>query len=157
DLLHFLPDKLATYYNRAERKARSAARAIFNFGGTPIHRSPSKDDVTVSAECMRILREAVSPIQKHLDAKTAFANLTAAAEPLSLHELPVSMFTLPGWQKRKVIEQLQSQTDREERFVAQMKSELQDEYAMGITGLPPNLRASCQYIRRYFVQSVRYL
>ena len=157
DLLHFIPNKIAVLYNRSERRVRAAARAIFDFGHAPIHQAPAKEDLTVSSACMRILQDAIEPLRKQLDAKSAFATIVAAEGSVSLHDLLISMFTLPGWQKRKVIEHLQSDRSNADKFVRQMRSELEDEYGMGVSSLPPMLRISCNYIRRYFVESVRYL
>lgn len=64
---------------------------------------------------------------------------------------------LPISRRRQFQEQLQSNPSFADEFAAAARSEVADDFRT--TFVPPgrDLRMSCQYMRRYFTQAVKYL
>jgi predicted ATPase len=106
---------------------------------------------------LRELGNILQPIRKSLEADGGLLRLLTSNQAVPLHEILGSFRSLPSRQRREVMDLLQSDALSAERFVMAMKSESGDEYRTGFTGLPQSLQASCDYMRRYFAQSIRYL
>lgn len=157
DLTHFLPGQLAISYNRSEENARLAARTIFNLGRLPVGRSVRTTDVAVPPSALRELGNTLQPIRRRLQGDEALLRLLAGTRPVSLPELLESFRTLLPRLRREVMDCLQTDAGAAERFVTAMRAESGNEYRTAFAGLPQSLQASCDYMRRYFAQSIRYL
>lgn len=157
DLSHFLPGQLAISYNRSEENARLAARAIFNLGRLPVGRSVRTTDVAVPPSALRELGNTLQPIRVRLQGDEVLLRLLASSRPVSLPELLESFRTLLPRLRREVMDCLQTDAGAAERFVTAMRAESGNEYRTAFAGLPQSLQASCDYMRRYFAQSIRYL
>jgi predicted ATPase len=157
DLSHFLPGQIAISYNRSEENAKLAAGAIFNLGRLPVARMARTSDVAVPPAALRELGNALQPIRRRLQADNELLRLLASTHPVPLPELLECFRTLALQQRREVMDCLQSDAQSVERFVTAMKPESGNEYRTAFAGLPRSLQASCDYIRRYFAQSIRYL
>lgn len=157
DLSHFLPGQLALSYNRSEENAKLATRAIFNLGRLPVARMARVGDVAVPPAALQALASTLQPILRHLEDNEGLLHLLGSTRPIPLSTVLGSFRTLGPRQRREVMDCLQLDSQSAERFATAMKSESGNEYRTAFAGLPQSLQASCDYMRRYFAQSVRYL
>jgi predicted ATPase len=157
DLSHFLPGQIAISYNRSEENARLAARAVFNLGRPPFVRMARVGDVVLASAALRELMNTLQPVRKHLSTDEELLRVLAGDHPVSLPALLESFRALAPRPRREVMNCLQSDPQAAERFETAMKSESGNEYRTAFTGLPQSLQVSCDYMRRYFAQSIRYL
>ena len=159
DFSHFLPGQIALSYNRSEENAELAKQAIFNGPGRrPLGSLTSRaNEIEVPPAALRELTDSLQPAAKSLLSDERLPAVLASARPLPLSALLESFRALEPGVRQAVMDCLQRDAQSAKRFIAAMKSRTEDKYQTIFAELPRSLRASCDYMRRYFTQSIRYL
>ena len=155
ELIHFLPRRISLTYNRAEDQARIAAHTLFS---ARMPQPSRRRDVTVPSAALRVLRRILaSSLGSSFDGDTQLYSILAADAPVQLAVLAESVRQLPFAKRRQVQEVLQSDPKFPEEFVTAARGDLKDEYRTAFLPPPRRVQASCEYMRRYFSQAVKYL
>ena len=156
ELIHFLPRVMSLTFNRAEDQAQIAAHTIFSARMLmPSRRGRAS---TIPAAGLRVLRRILAPSHGQLfDTNTELQEVLDSDRAVQLTVLMDAFRALPPTRRRLVQELLQSDPKFSEEFAAAARSDTPDEYRTAFLPPPRRVQASCQYMRRYFSQAIKYL
>jgi len=157
DLTHFLPQRVALSYNRLEEQVRFATQELFGTARIPIQRGIARD-LDIPTDALAVLRKALDvQLAEALKETKLAALLRTERQPVPLMILVEGMRELRPPIRRQVQEQLQNEPGCADEFGAALRGKLQSEYRTTFVPPPRGIQSACQYMRRYFSQSIRYL
>ena len=156
ELIHFLPRRISLTYNRAEDQARTAAHSLSS--GRLVLPTRARRDVTVPPAALRVLRRVLDhSLGQLFDDDARLHTILVADAAVQLSDLIDAIRALPPSKRRQVQEVLQSDPKLAEELATAARNDLRDEYRTAFLPPPRRVQASCQYMRRYFSQAVKYL
>jgi predicted ATPase len=158
DLTHFLPQRVAVSYNRLEEQVHVATHEIFGTARIPVQRRGLARDLEISTDALTVLRNALDAQLGEALRDTKFgAMLHVERQPVGLTLLVDALRDLRPIIRRQVHELLQNEPGCADEFGAAIRAKLPSEYRTAFVPPPRGVQTACQYMRRYFSQSVRYL
>ena len=158
DLTHFLPQRVAVSYNRLEEQVHVATHEIFGTARIPVQRRGLARDLEISTDALTVLRNALDAQLGEALRDTKFgAMLHVERQPVGLTLLVDALRELRPIIRRQVHELLQNEPGCADEFGAAIRAKLPSEYRTAFVPPPRGVQTACQYMRRYFSQSVRYL
>ena len=158
DLTHFLPQRVALSYNRLEEQVRVATQEIFGTARIPAQRRGMARDLDISPDALAVLRKVLGAQLGEALRDTKFgAMLRVERQPVGLTMLVDGLRELRPLIRRQVQELLQNEPGCSDEFAAAVRAKLPSEYRTAFVPPPRGVQSACQYMRRYFSQSIRYL
>ena len=158
DLLHFLPSRIAIAFNSAEEHTHVLTNAIFGVARVPTRWRAQGRELYIPVSGLKVLIRVLGAASGTLfDNQTLFDRVLIAEEPISLTHFQEALRSLPVSRRRQFQEALQNNPASQEEFATAVRSELPDEYRTTFVAPSSGVQASCQYIRRYFSQAIKYL
>jgi predicted ATPase len=157
DLTHFLPQRVALTYNRLEEQVRFAIQEIFGTAGIPVQRGMARD-FDIPTDALAVLKKSLDAQLGEVLRDTKFgAMLLIERQPVRLTMLVDGMRELRPAIRRQAQEVLQNERGCSDEFGAAIRAKLPSEYRTAYVPPPRGVQSACQYMRRYFSQSIRYL
>lgn len=155
DLLHFLPSRIALVFNSAVEQTQALTNAVFGTARIPPR---LRSNLYIPAAGLSVLHKILSSSTETLfETEGDLDRLLLAEQPVALSSFQEAVRSLPISRRRQVQEQLQSSPTLPEEFAAALRTELLDEYRTAFVSPSRVLQMSCQYMRRYFSQAIKYL
>lgn len=157
-LTHFLPQRIALSYNRADDQVRVAMHESFGTGRIPAQRRGLARDLDIPTEALMVLRRVLdAQLGDALNNTTFGAILRVERQPVVLTMLMDALRELPPIIRRQIQEVFQNDPKYLDEFAAAIRAKLPDDYRTAFVPPPRAVQSACQYMRRYFSQSIRYL
>jgi len=158
ELLHFLPQRIAVVYNRADDQQRILCNAIFNPTRMPIRLRQQSRDLYLPPAGLRVLRTVFRSQQEQLiEADTDLDRLLQADSAVLLATLLGAIRALPFNRRRQFQELLQGTSGLADQFGMAVGAELPDEFRTGFSSPSREVQVSCHCMRRFFSQAIKYL
>lgn len=158
DLTHFLPQRIALSYKRADDQVRVAMHEIFGVGRVPGQRRALARDLEISPEALMVLRKVLdAPLGEVVNDTKFGAVLRVERQSVPLTMLVDALRELPPIVRRQIQGVCQNDPKCLDEFAAAVRAKLPDEYRSAFVAPPRSIQSACQYMRRYFAQSIRYL
>lgn len=155
ELLHFLPSRIVLVFNSAVEHTQALMNAVFGTARVPPR---LRTNLYIPVSGLSVLGRILGSSSGRLvETQADFDRLLLAEEPISLSSFQEALRSLTISRRRQVQEQLQSSPTFPEEFAAAVRTELADEYRTAFVLPSHGLQMSCQYMRRYFSQAIKYL
>jgi predicted ATPase len=156
ELLHFLPQRVALVYNLAEEQIKTSTSAFFGLARTPSRLRSRSRDFPVPIGALRVLKKIWGTAGSQIEENNA-DTLLSGNRPVLFSALLDAIRNVSPSRRRQAQELLHNNPQFADEFSTAMRSELRDEYRTAFSVLSQEVRASCNFMRNYFSQAVKYL